>query len=95
MKESEKPEMDWDSTKEFSEDVVWWGRLDRRYQIEIHRKGERVGQMLIWDHDDNDRFMHEEEVVLAYAAIFGPDILDVIDWQNKATEIIDKLNNKK
>lgn len=34
--------------------------------------------------------IHEQDVLLSYGALYGPDILDITEWANIATKVTDK-----
>jgi hypothetical protein len=92
---SQRPIMDWESQEPFKDNVVWWTRLDGRYQIEVQRKGEREGTLFIWDREQGDEAppVLGRAVDLSYGAIFGPDVEDVAYWEGLALAFADgKLN---
>ena len=89
--ENIKPLAVWEDDNSSHTDLVWWVRLDDRYQIEVHRIGEYKGILCIFDHDSKDALLYIEEVVLSYNALFGPDISDVGEWQKKVVEFVDNL----
>lgn len=84
--------MEWDSSETFNQNVVWWNRLDNRFQIEVRRSDEDAykGELIIFDHDKEDEVIHEEQVGLMYGAMFGPDMADVALWQDKSVEAVDE-----
>jgi hypothetical protein len=88
---SQRPIMDWESQEPFKDNVVWWTRLDGRYQIEVQRKGEREGTLFIWDREQGDEAppAFGKVVNFAYGAIFGPDVDDVGYWQQIALDFAD------
>ena len=75
----------------FEPNLVWAGLLDLRYKIEVVRKEEENyrGDFLIFDGQANDALIHEEEVGVSYGAAFGPDAMDVAQWQDRAATIVD------
>jgi hypothetical protein len=89
--EEVKPTMEWDSQQVIAGDVIWWSRLDGRYQVEVHRdpKDEYGAQLHIFDHGDDDKLLRSEPVRVAYGAPFGPDMDDVVRWQEKAVAFLD------
>lgn len=96
MTDERKPIMPWDSEEGFAESVVWWSRLDDRWQVEVRRADDDPeydpgyrGELLIFDHTNNDRLVHSEHVGLAYGARFGPDVDDVNFWQQRTVELVD------
>ena len=88
------PLMSFDSQEPFDETmkVVWWTRLDGRYQIEVHRSGENNGVLHIFDHFENDKHVFEKPVSLSYGAVFGPDVGDINDWKSMAVDFVDNHN---
>lgn len=87
------PVMEWDSNQESDGDwVVWWARLDARYQVEVTRHPDNTshGTMTIYDHANNDSEIHTEQVSLAYGAVFGPDTGDVDAWMARAVRVADE-----
>lgn len=80
---------DWDGNASQHQLLVWWTRLDGRWQIEVHRVDAYTGMLCIFDHLDKNILRHSEPVGLAYGAILGPDFDDVSAWQNKAIEFVD------
>jgi len=81
----------WEDNDSRHENLVWWSRLDNRYQIEVQRTGERAGDLVIYDHSDGDKELLRESVGLSYGARFGPDVSDVEDWKERAVKFVDGL----
>ena len=70
-------------------DVVWASLLDKRYKIEVIRQ--KVGAtFFMYDSENKDEIIHKEDVNLAYGAKFGPDIDDVLTWQDLGCKIVDE-----
>ena len=84
MTENVKPLADWDNEQSSNPNLVWWSRLDNRYQIEVHRKGEREAKLVIFDRKDNNKVLMSLNVGLSYGVIFGPDVDDITYWQEMA-----------
>ena len=84
----------WGDDDSEHENLVWWSRLDGKYQIEVQRTGEYSAELVIYDHLDKDKELMREKVSLSYGAKFGPDTADVEDWQKKGVEFVDNLNKK-
>lgn len=80
----------WDGDWSAHKDLVWWTRLDNRYQIEVHRTAEYKGLLCIFDHKNADELLHTKEVGLAFNAIFGPDVSDTEQWQDHVVSFVDK-----
>ncbi|WP_200171397.1 hypothetical protein [Tomitella cavernea] len=86
------PIMDWDSNAATDGDwLIWWSRLDRRYQVEVIRDPAHssTGQLTVYDHEADDTPLHSEKVVLSYGAVFGPDAGDVTEWKQIAAAVVD------
>lgn len=85
------PVMDWDSTDVTDGDwIVWWSRLDNRYQVEVVSDPDSSGlaTLTIYDHAQDDIPIHTEQVGLAYGAVFGPDASDVAAWKTIALKVV-------
>lgn len=91
MTDNAAPLATWDDNNSSHPDLVWWSRLDGRYQVEVHQTGGYYGILYIFDHQNGDALIHSEQVGLAYGARFGPDVDDVSTWQEKAIEVVDNL----
>lgn len=86
------PVMDWDRTDATDgEWVVWWSRLDGRYQVEVTRDPDSLGhaRLTIYGHANSNVEVHTDQVGLAYGAVFGPDTDDVIHWRSIASKAVD------
>jgi len=69
-------------------EMVWAAILDKRYKIEVVRIEAYKGVFTIYDGEANDAVIHDVETPLAYGATFGPDIGDIMRWQDVAVEVI-------
>jgi hypothetical protein len=80
----------WDDDKSRHNELVWWTRLDDRYQVEVQRLYEaNRGRLCIFDREQDMALIHNEEVTLMYGAVFGPDVDDVNTWQQRVLQVID------
>lgn len=68
--------------------LVWETKADKIYQCEVHRVDEYKGRLTVINTVDNTTVL-DTEVGLSFNAIFGPDVDDVYDWQEKALNAID------
>ncbi|EYT64023.1 hypothetical protein H483_0106090 [Dietzia sp. UCD-THP] len=87
------PVMDWDSTEATDGDwVVWWSRLDDRYQVEVTRDPDNTSQatLTVYDRANSNVEIHTEQIGLAYGAVFGPDTGDVNHWRAIASKAVDE-----
>lgn len=89
MSEVVTPIMRWDDERPFTDEVVWWTRLDDRYLVEVRRVLGYAGRLYMFDRIENDRLVHSEGVSLSYGARFGPDAGDVAYWQEIALGVAD------
>ncbi|MEW6635469.1 MAG: hypothetical protein AB1425_01495 [Actinomycetota bacterium] len=67
-------------------DVVWRSKLDGKYDVYVERTDDYTGVLKI---AMGEEVLHSEEVALAYGALFGPDVDDVADWQERAVRVVD------
>ena len=70
------------------EELVWSCILDKRYKIEVVRN-ETGAELIIYDSEIKDEVIYRQDVTLSYGALFGPDVSDVVDWQNIAMRMVD------
>ncbi len=71
------------------ESLVYQATLDDRYIVQVIRKSNYVATLHIWDARHDLEHIYENEVALSFAAMFGPDQSDVLEWQDMACEFID------
>ncbi len=69
-------------------DALWEADLDDIYHCEVTRKTASLGVLRITKGSET---LLEKEVSLAYGAAFGPDIDDVMQWQNDCLDFVDSL----
>lgn len=72
-------------------EIVWFETVDRgAWSAHVERVAghEREGILVITD-NSNEQIVHSEIVSLSYGAVFGPDVEDVMFWQERAIEVID------
>ena len=81
----------WDDNDSKHPLLVWWTRLDKRWQIEVQRIDDYNATLCIFDHTNQDALIHSEPEGLSYGALFGPDVGDVAFWQDKAIKIVDTM----
>jgi hypothetical protein len=75
--------------KEMSEKkIIWTSILDERYECKVVRNSHYSGQLRVFDNREK-KYLCDEEVRLSYGATFGPDAVDVVEWQDKILEIVD------
>jgi hypothetical protein len=77
IKQDDEPQVVWHQTVDRN---VWWAKVTR---VDNYKGRLQVGRV------SDDEIILDEEVGLAYQAIFGPDVDDVALWQEKTIEAID------
>lgn len=85
-----RPLARWDDGASVHADLVWWSRLDARWQVEVHRLRSYRGELVVFDHRDGDRVALRREVGLSFDARFGPDVADVAEWQTLVAAFVDR-----
>ena len=75
--------------------TVWCGLADRRYKIEVFREAtdKYKGNIFIYDSQNADKLIFSGETTISFGAQFGPDVLDIAQWQGLAIRVIDNLSN--
>ena len=68
-------------------DTIWSSKLDGRYDCAVTRTDHYQGKLTI---EDAGTVIFEQDVGLAYGAVFGPDVDDVAAWQDICCQEIDK-----
>ena len=81
------PLASWDDATSSHADLVWWSRLDTRYQVEVQRRTRLSGTLCVFER--SGVLVHSRPVSLTFGAQFGPDIDDVWRWQRMAEAIAD------
>jgi len=76
--------------RELMEKPIWTATLDERYECNVTRNSHYSGQLKVFDNQEK-KYLYDEEVRLSYGATFGPDAIDVVEWQDKVVEIVDGL----
>lgn len=89
-----KPLIPWE-LEESHPEVVWRTKVDDRYLVEVRGVSRSKGELLIFDHKNNDEKIAGWDVALSYGAVFGPDVADVKDWEEKVLDFIDNKYDKK
>lgn len=69
--------------------VVWEQNLDGKYVCRVEQFAPYEGNLMIIE---GDTILSQQVVTLAYQAIFGPDLADVTDWQERCMKFIDERN---
>ncbi len=72
-----------------AEELIWKSLPDKHYRVMVIRTGPYRGE---WSIHDGDQVLDRQSVGLSYGALFGPDVDDVTDWQQRAIRFIDSLS---
>lgn len=89
------PLAEWDNNDSAHERLVWWTRIDGRFQVEVQRTDTHMGELVVYDHQNGDKELLREAVVLSYGAVLGPDADDVAAWQERAIDFVDNELSEK
>lgn len=89
-----RPLAKWDDDQSLYEaggKLIWWSRLDDRFQVEVQGdpQDDYRGTLVIFDKNDEMKLLLKEPVSVAYGAPFGADVADVHEWQERALKFID------
>ena len=90
-----KPIAEWDSDTPIYDGLIWWSRMDKRYQVEVQADATNkyAGIFCIFDHKNDDKLIYSQPVSVSYGAPFGADMADVSAWCETACQIIDSLDD--
>lgn len=69
--------------------VIWCAILDKRFKCEVQRTEPYNGVLVVFDSMMNDNIMYEVPVPISFDGPFGPDIVDVAQWQQMVIDAID------
>jgi hypothetical protein len=94
METNRKPSVEWENKEVNHEHLIWFARLDHRYQLEVHRIDRNRGELIVFDHENNDKEIFAKEVGLSYGSIFGPDMGDINTWQDMVVDFVDNKYDK-
>ena len=88
------PLVPWDADSDTHPDLVWRAKLDGRYLVEASRDtgGDDPayrGRLRIYDHDHEMAVLLDDSIGFAYGSLFGPDVLDIEGWKERAMQIVD------
>ena len=72
------------------ENVVWENTIDQgTFAVRVDRKDRYTGQLKVAVAATGEVLL-DEEVTLAYGAIFGPDVADLAEWKERGIEVVDE-----
>lgn len=69
--------------------IVWSNQLDNRYDVRVERLDGHRGELVVMD---GDKELLREEVGLLYGAVYGPDIENVDEWEERCAAFVDGLS---
>lgn len=72
-------------------ETIWEAKLDDRYDCQVTRINEAHGHLTVTD-TTNQTVLLSNEVTLAYGAAWGPDVDDVLDWQERCVQAVDGIS---
>jgi|LauGreDrversion4_2_1035121.scaffolds.fasta_scaffold1008992_2 hypothetical protein len=68
--------------------VVWAIFLEKRYKCEVQRIEPYSGILVVFDGENSDNVIGENNVVICGDAQSGPEVIDVLNWENSVYSII-------
>jgi hypothetical protein len=74
-----------------SKEIVWKSTLDDKYECIVKRSEKKCGRLIVTNTETKEIIL-DKEVDLSYGAQFGPDIMDIVEWQDM---IVDTIDNRK
>jgi hypothetical protein len=70
--------------------IVWENTVDQgAWAVKVERTEEPYRGILTIVRTSDGKEVHREDVGLSYDAIFGPDVADVADWEDRCIAVID------
>lgn len=73
--------------------VVWAVFLEKRYKCEVQRTEPYNGILVVFDGENNDNVVKENNVVISGDAQSGPEIVDVLNWENDVYSTVSSIAN--
>lgn len=68
--------------------IVWESELDNQYDCKVIRIDEYNGTLTVVNKAEGNVLLCEA-VTLSFGAPFGPDTLDVLNWQDRCVQAVD------
>lgn len=75
-----------------SDEEVWRASVDNgAFLCRVTRSDDNPAYsgVLTVQHVESDDVLLTEQVALSFQALFGPDVADVVEWQERSIEVID------
>lgn len=76
-----RPLADWDDDRSAPPGVLWWSRLDERYQVEARRLPARRVLLVAFDRGREDELVGRAILTMTGEPCYGPVPDDIRDWQ--------------
>jgi len=74
------------------QDVVWMNTIDGgTWGCAVTRTAPYQGRLTVWRTETHEIIL-DEQVGLAFDAVFGPDVADLAEWQDKIIAAVDAQN---
>lgn len=70
---------------------IWEAELDNRYACKVTRTDNSTGVLSVIDNTNGNELLNES-VILSYDAIFGADLVDIIEWENKILDYFEQID---
>lgn len=70
---------------------IWKDVLDKKYPTYVERLEPYKGELVIMD---GDKEIYRRPINISYDAKFGPDVMDISEWENMVAKFIDEEYNK-
>ena len=73
--------------------TVWAAVLDKRYGLEVVRNEHDThsGTFTIFDIKKGGLVIYQEQISLSFGAIWGPDVFDIVKWEDIGCNVVDAL----
>lgn len=72
-----------------NKELVWKQTLDNKYRCYVERKDSHNGVLKIDTMAGQN--LYSNDVTISFGGTFGPDFLDVEQWQQTCIEFVDSL----
>lgn len=69
--------------------VLWASCMDERYAIEIQKQNDKKANYIIFDLDDKNKVLLNEEIDITLYKFIRPTFEQIFEWQNKALIFLD------
>jgi hypothetical protein len=73
-----------------SNEIIWKSTLDEKYECVVERTGVYQGRLTVTENNTSKHIL-DKDVSLSYGALFGPDAVDIAEWQLSIIDAIDNI----